>query len=382
MHPRSAKAWRKAAKLPPAVQASLAASPASGPHWANMYSTHAQRADVGRTVARPLRPARSRESRDSTVLMPANGAPSNGVWRLATKGATPKATGRMADSSRVKRTSSSTSASLLQRQPHHAVHLEPLEAGVGRIAGGPENLLLGVFPVDEVPHSLARAVRGDGEGTGTAAPQRVHQLLGQPVGAQRGDADPPAGVHQRPEELAHPGMVGDGCPHQPHPLGRFRDEAQHLLRRDGAHPTVGGAAHDAVVAAPAAAALGLDEKHALELGMRREDLRARRKPAVVGPSNVEGVPAAAGYPKARDSREVGQEWVTLGEGLEGLKQRVHQLLRFALDENVDEGFQRCGVGKGEWPSRHHQGVTVVRSSDSNGSPARDSMLRSPGSSSS
>ena len=78
-----------------------------------MYSTQAHRADVGFTVAAPLSAPRSRPSRRSTTSIPANGSPSSGVLRLATKGATPnRMRGWMARSSRVKRASSSMSASV------------------------------------------------------------------------------------------------------------------------------------------------------------------------------------------------------------------------------------------------------------------------------
>jgi hypothetical protein len=77
---------------------------------------------------------------------------------------------------------------LLQGEAHHAVHLEALETGLRRVACGAEDLLLGVLPVDEVPHPLARPVRGHGECPGTSTAQRVHELLGEAVRPEGGDA--------------------------------------------------------------------------------------------------------------------------------------------------------------------------------------------------
>jgi len=53
------------------------------------------------------------------------------------------------------------------------------------------------------------------------------------------------------------------------------DELEHALGRHRPHPAVGGPAHDAVRAAARAAPLGLDEEHAAQLGVGRDDLRPR-----------------------------------------------------------------------------------------------------------
>ena len=96
VHPRAAKAFFQAAKLPPARQASIAARPASGPHCASMYSTQAQRAEVGRTSACPWSPRRScsrRCRRPPGCRRRARRRAACSAWpRTAT---TPSATGRI-----------------------------------------------------------------------------------------------------------------------------------------------------------------------------------------------------------------------------------------------------------------------------------------------
>ncbi len=75
-----------------------------------MYSTHAHRADVGRTSARPRSPLRSRSSFLSIDGMASYGVPSIGVFRFATNGATPYASDTIFETSVPNRISSSMSS--------------------------------------------------------------------------------------------------------------------------------------------------------------------------------------------------------------------------------------------------------------------------------
>ena len=69
-----------------AVTASYTACPADHPPWANSVSTHAQRADVGRTSAAPLSPRVNCFRRRSTVLTPAYSATSAGCFAWEQRG--------------------------------------------------------------------------------------------------------------------------------------------------------------------------------------------------------------------------------------------------------------------------------------------------------
>ena len=82
-----------------------------------LRATQAHFALIERISARPRSPARSRSSLRSTSRSPANGAPSIGVLRFATKGAQPKSIGTIFESSVPSRTSSSRSSSVSPGRP-------------------------------------------------------------------------------------------------------------------------------------------------------------------------------------------------------------------------------------------------------------------------
>ena len=74
-----------------------------------MYSTHAQRVELGRTSTLPLRPERILVNFAVSDGIGSNGAPSEGVFRFATNGEILNDSGAIFESSRENRTSSSMS---------------------------------------------------------------------------------------------------------------------------------------------------------------------------------------------------------------------------------------------------------------------------------
>ena len=138
---RAVDALRKRASIGgegrrPARTASSTARPSAAPPCASTYSTHAQRALVERTSARPLQPALAS---DRAVARPRRcrrtAAPSSGVLRLAQNGAMPSATGMRCESSVVKRDALVDVGVGLAGQADHHVELEPLHAVRARQLG-------------------------------------------------------------------------------------------------------------------------------------------------------------------------------------------------------------------------------------------------------
>ncbi len=155
-------------------------------------------------------------------------------------------------------------------------------------------------------------------------------------------------------------------------------ELQDPLGRDGAHPAVGGPAHHAVVAAPAAAPLRLDEEHRRQLGVGGEDLRAGRQPArrrpgrrgatrrparapgtracgPAGPGARPGPVLRPGRPAGRGSAPSASPWTSTST----------------------KGSSGSGLEKVSGPPATTSGQAVPRSEARSGSPARSSIVQHP-----
>ena len=148
--------------------------------------------------------------------------------------------------------------------------------------GRPQDMPLLGLALNDVAHPLRGAVGGGGQCPVAAPLEQADDLVVQTIGAQAGDADLAPAVDDVAQDLGQPRVVGHRGAHQAHPAHVGGDERRHLRRGDQAHAAVGRATHHAVGAAAVAAALGLDEEHVRELGVRRADLRVGGEQGIVG----------------------------------------------------------------------------------------------------
>ena len=159
----------------------------------------------------------------------------------------------------------------LAGRAHHLVDLHAVKAVVPDLLGGLEEVLLLDLALEDQAHALADAVRGDGDRSVAATLHVVEKTIRQAIGAQARDADAAAAVDQRGDQRLELRVIGDGGADQTDLTGVIGDEAERRRHREQPHASVGRDAHDTEAALARAAALGLDEEHVGELGVRGED---------------------------------------------------------------------------------------------------------------
>ena len=132
-------------------------------------------------------------------------------------------------------------------------------------------------------------------------------------------------------------VVADRGADEAHPPGVARDRLEHTLGRDDAHAAVGGAPHHAVGAAARAPALGLDEEHVGELGVRRADRRVRGQHRVVLRADRREVRVAG---RDEDVRDLPRGASSCASRVPGALDRAHRVddarVGLADDDGVDD----------------------------------------------
>ena len=250
-----------------------------------MYSTHAQRAevathlDLGREARALLKSfvADALQAVVDEVPCPQMAAPSSGVLRLATNGARPYAI-RADGSPRAPwraGSSSSTSASVSLGHAEHHVDLQRVELVVARELGRANQVLGLGRALDDTTHPFTRAIGRDRERAIATAREQADQLVVELIGAQTGDADLATAIDDRAHDAADVRMIGDRRADQ---ADATRVRGNRIADRravDDAHAAIGRATHHAIRATARATACRLGHEHVGELGVRRDDHRAR-----------------------------------------------------------------------------------------------------------
>ena len=214
--------------------------------------------------------------------MPAKGAPSSGVFRLATKGATPSESGISEDSSRPNSISSSMSSSVSSGKADHDVELESFHAVTARQLGSVSELFLAGLALDDVAHALAGPVARRGEHSMAASAERGDELVAEAIGPKRRQAHLASRVGEGVDQVDDLRVIRRRGPDQAHAFGFVGDQGQDAFLFDDTHSVVRRAAHYTIGAATMTAALRLDEKHVPKLGVRRDYLRVRGERGAVG----------------------------------------------------------------------------------------------------
>jgi hypothetical protein len=129
--------------------------------------------------------------------------------------------------------------------------------------------------LEQLAHPLARSVHRGRQRPVAGARERSDELVLEAVRPQGRQPDLPALIGERVHDVHDARVIADGRADEPDTLGVLGDEREDLLHRREAHAAVGRAAHHAVRALARAAALGLDEEHVAEHGVRRADGRPR-----------------------------------------------------------------------------------------------------------
>jgi hypothetical protein len=139
----------------------------------------------------------------------------------------------------------------------------------------------------------SRAVHRGGERAVAAALEGADEAVGEPVGAQRREADAHArGRRGRSTISTMRGWSLTAAPTSPTFFASGGPRRGSLHRRE-AHPAVGALAHHAVGAAPRAAALGLHQEHVRQLRVGRHDLRVGRELGLVVGAATSAAPRRA-----------------------------------------------------------------------------------------
>ena len=199
------------------------------------------------------------------------------------------------------------------------------------------------------------AVPGRGQRPVAAPPEQPHDLVVQAVGPQAGDPDLPPAVHDEAQDLGQARVVRHRRADEPDPARLGRDQRLHPVGLDQPHAAVRRSAHDAVGAPAMTAALGLDQEHVRQLGVRRQDLGEGRQQRVVGRRDgrralaVDGRDVEPG--PARQVREQGPARRRRANRVAQLDDRL-----FGLAQQDDVGVGRGGnrVRKREWPADDDQ----------------------------
>ncbi len=238
-----------------------------------------------------------------------------------------------------------------------------------------------------VAHPLGRAVGGGGQRPSPPRSEQRHQLRAVESGRRAARRRPPRG-RRRTRVRSSSTMRGwsvTAAPTSPTRAACGGISASTRSGATGAHAAVGRPPHHAVGAAARAAALRLDEEHRAQLGVRREDLRARRQPVVVGLGDRgQRSPSGPGRRSRACARARSQQ---RARGA-ARRQRIAAATWISssaspMHDHVGEGRERHRVGEGERPAAHHQRVPRRRAPRaSRGMPARSSISNRPASSSS
>ncbi len=136
-------------------------------------------------------------------------------------------------------------------------------------------------------------------------------------------------------------------------------ELEHMLGRHRSHAAVRRSAHHAVRAAARASSFGFDQKHRAKLGVRRDDLRTRRQPAVVGLGDHTASRRPARNVKSRERSERVEQNVPARTSVERVQQFVDRVLCFAKHEHVDERLERRRIRERERPAGNDQRMGLV-----------------------
>ncbi len=158
------------------------------------------------------------------------------------------------------------------------------------------------------------------------------------------------------DDLGDARVIGDRGADQADPARLGRDAAHHLVRRHDAHAAVGRPPHHAVGAAARAAARRLGHEHRRQLGVRRQDLRARRQKLVRrGHHRRHRVAIALRHVEAGTAGQGRHHRVAAPVRPHRLDQLERRLLRLAQGDHVAERGQRHRVGERQRTAgRHHR----------------------------